>query len=35
MQEIVISFVAAVARNFMNDRHVDLYVKCKRLTTFG
>jgi hypothetical protein len=26
MQEIVISFVAAVARRFMHDRHADLYL---------
>ena len=32
MQEIVISLVAAVARNFMHDRHTGRYLGSKRVT---
>jgi hypothetical protein len=35
MQEIVISFVAAVARKFMQDRHAGGYLQSKELTIFG
>ena len=35
MLEIVISLVAAVARKFMQGRHVDWYLESKRLTIFG
>ena len=27
LQKVVISLVAAVARNFMHDRHLDLYLR--------
>jgi hypothetical protein len=32
MQEIVTSLVADVARNFLHDRHADLYFGLKRST---
>jgi hypothetical protein len=32
MQEIVISLVADVARNFIHDSHADLYLRWKRVT---
>jgi hypothetical protein len=35
MQEIVISLVADVARNFLHDRHADLYFGLKRNDDFG
>jgi hypothetical protein len=31
MQDIVISLVADVARNFIHNRHVDLYLGLKRV----
>jgi hypothetical protein len=32
MQEIVISLMADVARDFLHDRHADLYFGLKRMT---